>query len=281
LSFTCLEQRGGWRPDDIVSLYYSSLFLCVGKSGTYTGASGLRIAYLSGTEAEGALKSETEFDVTDIKNLQIRLQNDTQFSGVDILLTSQWPAEVTNQTTVVPETIKSLISSPLISQLALVAKPRYHFCGMEGIHFERAPYRNHKVLAESSQHTTRFISLAQVGNPEKKKWLYAFSIIPMKGMDHAELVKSPADVTECPYSTNVLAHHRITSTFTGNQTGQTPRGQQQFFYDMADPQEHQGKRKRGDMERKQPKKPFQPAACWFCLASPEVEKHLVVSIGGE
>ena len=29
--------------------------------------------------------------------------------------------------------------------------------------------RNHQVLREAAQHVTRFISLAQVGNPDKKK----------------------------------------------------------------------------------------------------------------
>lgn len=31
------------------------------------------------------------------------------------------------------------------------------------------------------------------------KYLYAFSIVPMKLMDAAELVKQPPDVTENPY----------------------------------------------------------------------------------
>ena len=41
--------------------------------------------------------------------------------------------------------------------------------------------------------------MANVGNPEKKKYLYAFSIVPMKLMDAAELVKQPPDITENPY----------------------------------------------------------------------------------
>lgn len=34
--------------------------------------------------------------------------------------------------------------------------------------------RNHQVLRESAQHVTRFISLAQVGNPDKKKVQFVF-----------------------------------------------------------------------------------------------------------
>lgn len=59
--------------------------------------------------------------------------------------------------------------SPLISDLALVLRPRYHFAGREGLHYERLPYRNHKVLAESAKQVTRFVGLAKVGNAEKKK----------------------------------------------------------------------------------------------------------------
>ena len=49
-------------------------------------------------------------------------------------------------------------------------------------------------------HVTRFIALADVGNPEKSKWLYAFNMIPMKSIDQTELIKQPPDVTECPYN---------------------------------------------------------------------------------
>ena len=42
-----------------------------------------------------------------------------------------------------------------------------------------------------SKHVTRFISLAKVGNKEKKKWLYAFNITPLTTMDHHELVAQP------------------------------------------------------------------------------------------
>ena len=31
--------------------------------------------------------------------------------------------------------------SESISQLAMVLKPRYHFSGCEGVHYERQPYR--------------------------------------------------------------------------------------------------------------------------------------------
>jgi hypothetical protein len=56
-----------------------------------------------------------------------------------------------------------------------------------------------QVISESTRHVTRFIGLAEVGNPEKKKWIYAFNIVPMSVMERTELVAQPPNVTEFPY----------------------------------------------------------------------------------
>ncbi|XP_061524294.1 CWF19-like protein 1 isoform X3 [Phycodurus eques] len=60
----------------------------------------------------------------------------------------------------------------------------------------------------------------------------------------------------------------------------------QFFFDLGGGDGHGGGRGRkrppdGDRSaRKRPReRPLPPGECWFCLASPQVEKHLVVSIG--
>ncbi|MPC07845.1 CWF19-like protein 1 [Portunus trituberculatus] len=117
---------------------------------------------------------------------------------------------------------------------------------------------NHKVLLEPTRHVTRFIGLAKVGNPEKQKWLYAFNITPMSKCEPTELVKQPPD-----------------------RSGKDTRGAQ-FFYDMnAKMGDERGQKRKGGGEggerKRLPPKPTGP--CWFCLASPEVEKHLVVSVG--
>ena len=51
---------------------------------------------------------------------------------------------------------------------------------------------------------TRFIGLAEVGNPEKQKWIYAFNIVPMDGMEKSELVAQPPNVTEMPFKESHL-----------------------------------------------------------------------------
>ena len=84
---------------------------------------------------------------------------------------------------------------------------------MKTVHFLRSynwflllffALRNHRVLLEPARQCTRFISLAEVGNPDKKKWLYAFTLTPAIHCINAELAMQPQDVTECPYSRDQL-----------------------------------------------------------------------------
>ncbi|XP_061524293.1 CWF19-like protein 1 isoform X2 [Phycodurus eques] len=174
--------------------------------------------------------------------------------------------------------------SGAVAKLADKLKPRYHFAALEGAHYERLPYRNHVVLQENAQHVTRFIALATVNNPAKKKYLYAFNIIPMKTMEPSELVKQPQDVTENPYRRLAKDEETLKSGSGAGVEEEEPSPQ--FFFDLGGGDGHGGGRGRkrppdGDRSaRKRPReRPLPPGECWFCLASPQVEKHLVVSIG--
>ncbi|XP_005566242.1 CWF19-like protein 1 isoform X1 [Macaca thibetana thibetana] len=250
----------------------------LGRKGIFTGSSGLQIVYLSGTESLNEPVPGYNFSPKDVSSLRTMLCTTSQFKGVDILLTSPWPKYVGNFGNSSGEVDTKKCGSALVSSLAMGLKPRYHFAALEKTYYERLPYRNHVVLQENAQHATRFIALANVGNPEKKKYLYAFSIVPMKLMDAAELVKQPPDVTENPYRKSGQ------EASIGKQIpAPVEESACQFFFDLN---EKQG-RKRSSTGRdsksphpKQPRKPPQPPGpCWFCLASPEVEKHLVVNIG--
>uniref|UniRef100_A0A8C2APA3 CWF19-like protein 1 n=1 Tax=Cyprinus carpio TaxID=7962 RepID=A0A8C2APA3_CYPCA len=168
---------------------------CLGRRGIFTGASGLQIAYVSGREAQHEPAPSHCFTSKDITALAAPLLSNSKFRGVDVLLTSQWPRGVWQY----GNSPVSFCGVSSIADLADKLKPRYHFAGLEAVHYERLPYRNHVVLQENAQHVSRFIALATVNNPAKKKYLYAFNIVPMKSMDPAELVKQPQDVTENPY----------------------------------------------------------------------------------
>ncbi|KAL0964889.1 hypothetical protein UPYG_G00273930 [Umbra pygmaea] len=264
----------------------------LGRRGVFTGASGLQIAYVSGREGQQNPAPAHCFSPKDLTQLVEPLLSNTKFRGVDILLTSQWPRGVWQYASS-PEVNTNMCGTTSIAHLADKLKPRYHFAALEGVHYERQPYRNHVVLQENAQHVSRFIALATVNNPEKRKYLYAFNIVPMKSMELSELIKQPEDVTENPYRR--MSREKAAPEFADTEVAS------QFFFDLGKKQHGRGRgqggreRKRpsdGDFDRqnqgqpldsdrsKQPRRPPQPSGpCWFCLASPQVEKHLVISIG--
>lgn len=244
----------------------------LGDHGIFTGNSGLKLAYISGKQKQD-INHKSGFSMDSIKSLEVQIANGHQ-SGVDILLTSQWPKGVENGAASLNDANSEKFGSALLARLAQNIKPRYHFSGIEGIHYERAPYRNHEVLQEKTQHVSRFIALAKVGNPKKLKWLYAFNINPLIKMPAIKLNEQPAGTTPCPYACVVQEQN------TADQRKEALSNQ--YFYDVsADVMSGNTRRgvKRQHQERtsRPPPKPMGP--CWFCLSSPEVEKHLVVSVG--
>lgn len=112
----------------------------LGKRGLYAASSGLKIAYLSGVEKASTENKDiyfNEHDVISIKNSCLKGQ--PSFRGVDILLTSPWPEDITNLDSKKPEC--KYQGSKLIAWLATHIKPRYHVSALEGIYYERSPYR--------------------------------------------------------------------------------------------------------------------------------------------
>jgi len=254
----------------------------LGQNGVYVTREGLRLAYFSGVAEDKEGQAPFRFSYAQFKEMQVRLRwDEVDYQGVDLLLTSQWPQGVSAKTSSKPDGVDARdIGSTLISKLALLSQPRYHFAGLHDCHYERQPYRNHEVMVQQNRHVTRFIGLASVGNAKKGKWLYAFSIAPLKLMDRRELAAQPPDATDSPFGAEELAG-------VGEE-----RPHSQFFYDMsAGPEQGNDRRghKRGQRGRGrgdfdggggEAKRPRQPAGpCWFCLSSNDVEKHLVVSVG--
>ncbi len=141
-----------------------------GKNGIFSGASGLKIAYLSGIEQrDPTIQEPNDFNKGDIDALAVPLISDSKFKGVDVLMTSPWPRGVFKYASPAEGLDAETTGSSLVADLTLALRPRYHFSALEGVYYERLPYRNHKVLAESAKHATRFLGLAKVGNPAKQK----------------------------------------------------------------------------------------------------------------
>lgn len=85
-------------------------------------------------------------------------------------------------------------------------RPRYHVSGLEGVYYERKPYRISSPIygTGDTESVTRFIGLARVGNPNKDKWLYALNLTPVDKLKVSEIYQKTTDETSCPYNLDEL-----------------------------------------------------------------------------
>ncbi|KAI1720533.1 CWF19-like protein 1 like protein [Ditylenchus destructor] len=274
----CCPSTSQYYPEQSAELSSSLTYL--GRKGILNTATGLTIGYLSGIESESSTLNAFQFNGQTVDDLFVPVRANTGFLGLDILLTSMWPTDVWKHSTNQPR--EEVQGSPQLSRLAAGLKPRYHIAGLGQLHYERTPYRNHQVLIEAAQHVTRFIGLASVDNPANEKWLYAFSIVPMRKMERAELTQQPDNCSEFPYMEKAEEEALAAKS----------KGENQFFFDVEadlteeDPVDRGGRRKRpgygeddGRMAKQRPKFQQDPASCWFCLSNTAVVKHLIVSVG--
>jgi len=58
---------------------------------------------------------------------------------VDILLTSEWPADTQRYVTSPPWS--PVDGSALVSKVATMLRPRYHLAAVHNVYYERQPYR--------------------------------------------------------------------------------------------------------------------------------------------
>ena len=143
-------------------------FFVLGPSGVYTTEKGLKIAYISGIEG-------STLNLQNAKNLcSLCKCYDLYYTGVDVLLTSPWPENVTSGDPASSYQPKK--PSKLLSWLVTQLKPRYHVCAYEGIAYERPPFVQYY---NGKTGVTRFIALGDVGNKDKHRWLYELTLKPM------------------------------------------------------------------------------------------------------
>ncbi|KFD58982.1 hypothetical protein M514_00145 [Trichuris suis] len=204
----------------------------LGKKGMFTSASGLTVAYLSGFESE--YEDEFHFSEDTVDRLIASITSRPNFSGIDILLTSQWPQGVEHLSPVAPDVYEEedLRSSMLITKLAAALRPRYHFSANTGCHFERPPYRNSSLVARQPGNTTRFVGLSRCGNPSKLKYLFAFNIIPFKYLAPGQATEESAVTTEFPYTETLQELEIRKEQKKQKKPNENIRGRQ-FFFDFA------------------------------------------------
>ncbi|GBP64251.1 CWF19-like protein 1 [Eumeta japonica] len=133
--------------------------------------------------------------------------------------------------------------------------------------------QNLSVHQDYKEGATRFLALAPVGNAAKEKWIYACSLQPITKMRMTDILVATTDETACPYDPDLLKQHqpgKVVKKFPGNG---------QYFFDMDDNNDDQKKRRHTGDNPERKRREFDPENCWFCLSSPTVEKHLVISVG--
>lgn len=199
----------GPNTENVATCYENTTEICpnltyLGKRGLYTLSSGLKIAYLSGIEGEAS--SVWQFDKEDVKSVKNSCLCKSllgEYRGIDILLTSQWPKGIYE---------KESNTSKLVSWLAAQIRPRYHFCGRNGIYYERQPYRNSANNITQLELSTRFISLANVGNAEKNKYIYALNVAAVDKLRIIDLIQKTTNETPCPYDNMSLMIEKQTQS---------------------------------------------------------------------
>ncbi|MCP9260639.1 CWF19-like protein 1 [Dirofilaria immitis] len=247
---SCCPSTSRFYPEDGVEFFANLTYL--GRRGILNTTSGLQVAYVSGIE--GTQDLPFQFNQNDVSELLKFVNASTGYLGLDLLLTSMWPAGVRIYVTSCFKIFdklseKDVEGSCILSQLAAGLKPRYHFAGM-GTHYERTPYRNHRVLQEAAQHVTRFI-------------------------------EQPSNATEFPYM-EILARMILEYDSRKREKEKTRGFEGTVFFDMSaeveDNVDHGGKRRRKNESSREPRIQ-QP--CWFCLSNVDAEQYLIISVADE
>ncbi|KAJ3151650.1 hypothetical protein HDU86_006069 [Geranomyces michiganensis] len=164
----------------------------LGESGTMSTIEGLKIAYLGGTH-------EGPAPFTDA-SVQSLCEAATSYPhGVDILMTAEWPAHITEGSTAanakLGEQVRLAQGVDGVAAVASRLQPRYHFASSPALFFEREPYRN----SAGAKHVTRFIGLGEFQSKTKQRWFYAMKITPMSKIDAAALGTIPTNTTSDPF----------------------------------------------------------------------------------
>lgn len=88
---------------------------------------------------------------------------------IDVFLSNEWPLNFERGLMEYPKNIKNI--SHQIAILTNNINPRYHIVGLEGIFYQRKPYKNNKNLI------TRLISMGKVPKNKNEARLFFFNLM--------------------------------------------------------------------------------------------------------
>ncbi|KIW10824.1 hypothetical protein PV08_10123 [Exophiala spinifera] len=236
----------------------SNLFY-LGRKGTMTTAEGIKIVALGGR----ALQNESATSHKPGKCDPLYIENDARglhgAHSAHILVTNQWPADITNGSRVeCPATLDKESGSRSISNLCQVLKPWYHFSSSPEAVYEREPFKHvidYSSLEEAP--VTRFKSLPSVSAPTKE-WMTAFSLDTSR----------PPPTLEPP----------LESPFTRS----SPPRKRQIMDDSESYNRYSAKGYEGrQSKRSRRDRAKDPNDCFMCLNKAGAKTHLVVSLADE
>ncbi|GAA5858236.1 hypothetical protein JCM5353_001234, partial [Sporobolomyces roseus] len=205
------------------------------KAGLLTLASGLRIATLSGSAPSDSPSSFTTSDVSSllssfqptvaptVPSISTSSVPAIPSKPADILLTHLVPSSLTlmSSKTLTPSQDRPYdqVFSPLLDEPAKLVRSKYHFVSSVGKFWEREPFEwpieEGSTVGEPKSYC-RALSLGEMGNKEKERWFYAFSITPKQPSS------APPNSTKSPFHPARLSD-LIQTTQTLNGTN-GPRG---------------------------------------------------------
>ncbi|OAK94645.1 hypothetical protein IQ06DRAFT_353081 [Phaeosphaeriaceae sp. SRC1lsM3a] len=230
----------------------------LGKRSVTKTSEGIRIVALGGQLDPNIIAGQSKdkyppfYGDTDAKILR-------GATTADILITSEWPEDIRKRSRV---DFKADVEPPTqqcIADLDAVLKPRYHFSTSGNTFYEREPFFHAPTDETDNLYPiTRFISMAAYGNPNKQKWIYAFSIDPSS----SHPVSPPQGSTACPVVMSekkrpAPEHHEQALVYDDGSRGRRPH-----------------KRRKGENRG-----PLAASECFFCLANENIATHLITSIG--
>jgi hypothetical protein len=196
-------------------------------------------------------------------------------AGLDLLFLRSWPKMLAPY--------RKGETSEDAARACLELAPRYVFVpanepGAESQdYFERAPFRNPK----HKTHVTRFLAVADVTNSRKQKWLYAFKVAPAERTP--DLVGAAEENPFYVHRERPAKQQRIDQDGGAAAAG----GDFQRWANVGEGgnnnnnnNNNDGRRGKGQQQQQQKRQLVgdRGPECWFCLDTPKVEQHLLVSI---
>ena len=238
-------------------------FYYLGKRSTTKTSEGLRVVMLG-----GSLDPQVTAGLSKDEYLPFHTENDARSlygaNTADILVTSHWPSSVHSKSNVkLPGGVEEPQSEECVAGLCSALKPRYHFSSSDELFYEREPFfhLSQDEKPETSS-ITRFISLAPYDNPQKQKWLYAFTIDP----NAAPTIAMPSGTTITPFNPSTKRQRLPDQEKSYSRFNNSNPHQDRHY--------HPHKRaKRGP--------PPGPGECFFCLSNPNLATHLITSIAND